>query len=133
MDDRASHAAADLHAVPADGDRCRSGTRAGKPRASQCRDRYDAAGWRKQRSGVCDKKRTAPRLQPCSVPYPQGGVRVTPGQVYTIQLSSSDTVLGWKYVLGGYANGAASFHDYPGRPLSPYTSRTFLFRTFGAN
>ena len=64
---------------------------------------------------------------------PRGGVRVTPGQVYTIQLSSSDTVLGWKYVLGGYANGAASFHDYPGRPLSPYTRRTFLFRTFGAN
>jgi hypothetical protein len=64
---------------------------------------------------------------------PKGGARVTPGQVYTIELGSSDTVFGWKYVVGGYPSGVASFHDIPGKPLSQQTHNSFLFRTFGAN
>jgi len=61
--------------------------------------------------------------------FPNGGLRVSPGQVYSIRLSSG-SVFGWKYVVGGYANGAASFN---GRPLLPDTRSTFLFRTFGAS
>lgn len=59
---------------------------------------------------------------------PNGGLRVSPGQAYSIGLTSGDVVFGWKYVVGGYANGAASFN---GRPLLPGTHSTFLFRTFG--
>jgi len=58
-----------------------------------------------------------------------GGVRVSPGQVYSIGLSGGK-VFGWKYVVGGYAKGAASFN---GRPLLPGARSTFLFRTFGTN
>ena len=61
--------------------------------------------------------------------FPNGGLRVSPGQVYSIRLSGG-SVFGWKYVVGGYANGAASFN---GRPLLPDTRSTFLFRTFGAS
>jgi hypothetical protein len=60
---------------------------------------------------------------------PNGGLQVSPGEVYSIQLSG-DSVFGWKYVVGGYANGAASFN---GKPLLPDTRSTFLFRTFGAS
>jgi hypothetical protein len=61
---------------------------------------------------------------------PNGGLRVSPGQLYSIALTSVGTVFGWKYVVGGYANGAASFN---GRPLLRGTRSTFLFRTFAAN
>jgi len=61
--------------------------------------------------------------------FPNGGLRVSPGQVYNIRLGGG-SVFGWKYVVGGYANGAASFND---RPLLPGTRSTFLFRTFGAS
>lgn len=60
--------------------------------------------------------------------FPNGGLQVSPGQVYSIQLGGS-SVFGWKYVVGGYANGAASFN---GKPLLPGARSTFLFRTFGA-
>ena len=60
---------------------------------------------------------------------PDGGVRVSPGQVYNIGLSGG-RVFGWKYVVGGYAKGAAAFN---GRPLLPGARSTFLFRTFGTN
>jgi hypothetical protein len=60
--------------------------------------------------------------------FPNGGLRVSPGQVYSIRLSGG-SVFGWKYVVGGYPNGAASFN---GRPLLPDARSTFLFRTFGA-
>jgi len=60
--------------------------------------------------------------------FPNGGLRVSPGQVYSIRLSGG-SVFGWKYVVGGYASGAASFN---GRPLLPDTRSTFLCRTFGA-
>jgi hypothetical protein len=60
---------------------------------------------------------------------PKGGARVLPGQVYGIQLNSDSGLFGWKYVLDGYTNGAASFN---GKPLLQGTRSTFLFRTFGA-
>jgi hypothetical protein len=60
---------------------------------------------------------------------PNGGLQVSPGQVYSIRLSGGST-FGWKYVVGGYANGAASFN---GKPLLGNTRSTFLFRTFGAS
>jgi hypothetical protein len=59
---------------------------------------------------------------------PQGGVDVKPGQFYRLRLSGG-TTFGWKYVLGGYERGAATFN---GRPLLPNARSTFLFRTFGA-
>jgi hypothetical protein len=61
--------------------------------------------------------------------FPSGGLEVSPGQVYSIRLSGGST-FGWKYVVGGYANGAASFN---GKPLLGDTRSTFLFRTFGAS
>jgi len=65
--------------------------------------------------------------------FPKGGVRVTPGQTYSISLSSVDSVFAWKYVVGGYANGAATFNGFPGKPLLQAARTSFLFRTFGAN
>ena len=58
---------------------------------------------------------------------PSGGVEVTPGQTYRLKLSGGMT-FGWKYVVGGYAKGAATFN---GKPLLPDERSTFLFRTFG--
>ncbi len=62
--------------------------------------------------------------------FPRGGVPLTPGQVYSIGLSSVGSVFGWKYVVGGYAKGAASFN---GKPLLDNVRSTFLFRTFGTS
>lgn len=62
--------------------------------------------------------------------FPDGGLPVSPGQVYSIGLSGVDSPFGWKYVVGGYPNGAASFN---GEPLLRDTRSTFLFRTFGAS
>ena len=59
---------------------------------------------------------------------PQGGVEITPGQPYRLKLSGG-TTFGWKYVVGGYENGAATFN---GKPLLSQERSTFLFRTFGA-
>lgn len=56
-----------------------------------------------------------------------GGLEVSPGKVYSIRLSGG-TVFGWKYVVGGYKKGSASFN---GRPLLRDARSTFLFRTFG--
>jgi hypothetical protein len=61
--------------------------------------------------------------------FPNGGLEVSPGQVYSIRLNGS-TFFGWKYVAGGYEKGDASFN---GKPLLPDARSTFLFRTFGAN
>jgi hypothetical protein len=62
--------------------------------------------------------------------FPRGGLPVSPGQFYSVGLSSVGSVFGWKYVVGGYPNGAASFN---GKPLLRDTRSTFLFRTFGAS
>lgn len=59
---------------------------------------------------------------------PKGGVNVTPGQAYLLKLSGGNT-FGWKYVVGGYEKGAATFN---GRALLLGARSTFLFRTFGA-
>jgi len=58
--------------------------------------------------------------------YPNGGLAISPGQVYYIRLSGGD-LFGWKYTEGGYKNGAASFN---GKPLLPEHNGNFLFRTF---
>jgi hypothetical protein len=39
-------------------------------------------------------------------------------------------LFGWKYVVGGYENGAATFN---GKPLLKQARSTFLFRTFGTD
>jgi hypothetical protein len=56
------------------------------------------------------------------------GVDVQPGETYRLKLTGG-TLFGWKYIVGGYEKGAATFH---GRPLLPKAHSTFLFRTFGA-
>jgi len=61
--------------------------------------------------------------------FPNGGLRVLPGQVYSLRLRGG-SLFGWKYVVGGYSKGAASFN---GRPLLPDARSTFLFRTFGGS
>lgn len=61
---------------------------------------------------------------------PRGGLAVSPGQAYSLGLSTVDSPFGWKYVVGGYRNGNAFFN---GRPLLPNAHSTFLFRTFGTN
>jgi hypothetical protein len=61
--------------------------------------------------------------------FPNGGWQVSLGQVYSIRLRGG-TLFGWKYVTGGYKNGAASLN---GKPLLPDHRSTYLFRTFGAN
>lgn len=60
---------------------------------------------------------------------PKDGIDVTPGHTYRLKLTGG-TLFGWKYVLGGYKKGAATFN---GRPLLPKARSTFLFRTFGAD
>jgi hypothetical protein len=59
---------------------------------------------------------------------PKDGIEVEPGQTYRIKLSGG-MLFGWKYVVGGYEKGAATFN---GKPLLPKARSTFLFRTFGA-
>jgi hypothetical protein len=56
------------------------------------------------------------------------GVDVQPGQTYRLKLTGG-TLFGWKYVVGGYKEGAATFN---GKPLLPKAHSTFLFKTFGA-
>jgi hypothetical protein len=58
---------------------------------------------------------------------PTDGVELSPGQTYRLRLTGGAT-FGWKYVVGGYENGEATFN---GKPLLPEARSTFLFRTFG--
>lgn len=60
---------------------------------------------------------------------PDGGVDVTPGDSYRIKLSGG-TTFGWKYVVGGYPKGGATFN---GKRLLPNAKSSFLFRTFSAD
>ena len=75
---------------------------------------------------VTENVQTADRDQVMFV-IPSGGIEVKPGQTYRLKLSGGNTC-GWKYVLGGYEKGAATFN---GKPLLPNARSTFLFRTFG--
>jgi hypothetical protein len=59
---------------------------------------------------------------------PKHGIDVQPGQTYRIKLSGG-MLFGWKYIVGGYEQGAATFN---GRPLLAQARSTFLFQTFGA-
>jgi hypothetical protein len=59
---------------------------------------------------------------------PKDGIYVTPGHTYRLKLTGG-TVFGWKYVVGGYKKGVATFN---GKPLLPGARSTFLFRTFGS-
>ena len=58
--------------------------------------------------------------------FPNGGLALSPGQVYYVRLIGGD-LFGWKYTEGGYKNGAASFN---GKPLLPEGNGNFLFRTY---
>jgi len=59
--------------------------------------------------------------------FRNGGVKISPGQLYSLRLSGG-TTFGWKYVVGGYENGSASFN---GQPLLRDARSTFRFKTFG--
>jgi len=61
--------------------------------------------------------------------FPDGGIEVTPGDLYRIRLSGG-TMFGWKYVVGGYPRGEATFNS---KPLLRQARSTFLFRTFGSD
>ena len=58
---------------------------------------------------------------------PKDGMEITPGRTYRLRLTGG-SLFGWKYVVGGYENGRATFN---GKPLLPDARSTFLFRTFG--
>ena len=57
----------------------------------------------------------------------KGGIEVMPGETYRLEVTGG-TLFGWKYVVGGYKDGVATFN---GKPLLPKARTTFLFRTFG--
>ena len=57
---------------------------------------------------------------------PDKGIDVTPGESYWIRLSGGPT-FGWKYIVGGYAKGEATFN---GKALLEEAKSSFLFRTF---
>jgi hypothetical protein len=106
------------------------------PYASRTLDQANTAPWDRAATNLLNNVRqtftpSLPRLTGVEVElvFPNVGLPVSPGQVYSIQLSGG-TVFGWKYVVGGYASGAASFN---GKPLLGDTRSTFLFRTFGAS
>ena len=56
------------------------------------------------------------------------GLDVQPGHTYRLKLTGG-MLFGWKYVVGGYKDGAATVN---GRPLLRQARSTFLFKTFGA-
>ena len=58
---------------------------------------------------------------------PKAGIEVSPGQPYRLKLSGG-AKFGWKYVVGGYEKGEATFN---GKPLLSEARSSFLFRTFG--
>src|SRR5258708_33702058 len=51
---------------------------------------------------------------------PKDGIDVIPGQTYRLKLTGG-TLFGWKYVVGGYEKGAATFN---GKPLLPKARST---------
>jgi len=59
---------------------------------------------------------------------PNGGIDVNPGSTYRVRLKGG-IIFGWKYIMGGYPKGEATFN---GKPLVPKARSTFLFRTFGS-
>ena len=60
--------------------------------------------------------------------FANGGVDVTPGEVYGIEVSGGNR-FGWKYAESGYRKGEALFN---GRPILKGAHASFLFKTFGS-
>lgn len=60
--------------------------------------------------------------------FTHGGLDVTPGEVYGIEVNGT-TRFGWKYVAKGYGRGEALFN---GEPLLKGGHSSFLFKTFGS-
>jgi hypothetical protein len=61
--------------------------------------------------------------------FPEGGIEVRRDDLYRIRLSGG-TTFGWKYIVGGYPKGEATFNS---KPLLRQARSTFLFRTFGSD
>ena len=59
--------------------------------------------------------------------FASGGLDLTPGEVYGIEVSGGNR-FGWKYAEGGYGKGEALFN---GRPILKGAHASFLFKTFG--
>jgi hypothetical protein len=59
--------------------------------------------------------------------FSNGGLDVTPGEVYGIEVNGT-TRFGWKYVAKGYGRGEALFN---GEPLLKGAHSSFLFKTYG--
>ena len=59
--------------------------------------------------------------------FAYGGVDVTPGEVYGVELSGGNR-FGWKYAEGGYRKGEALFN---GKPILKGAHASFLFKTLG--
>jgi hypothetical protein len=96
--------------------------------ASMTPDQVNTAGWDKGWTNLVKRAYKQADYDQVMFVIPQGGVEVTPGQTYRLKLSGG-TTFGWKYIVGGYEKGAATFN---GKPLLPNERSTFLFRTFGA-
>ncbi len=60
--------------------------------------------------------------------FSNGGLNITPGEVYGIEVNGT-TRFGWKYVAKGYGRGEALFN---GEPLLKGGHSSFLFKTFGS-
>lgn len=60
--------------------------------------------------------------------FANGGLDVTPGEVYGIEVQGT-TRFGWKYAAKGYGRGEALFN---GKPLLKGAHSSFLFKTFGS-
>jgi len=60
--------------------------------------------------------------------FANGGVDVTPGEVYGMQISGGNR-FGWKYTEGGYRKGEALFN---GKPILKGAHASFMFKTFGS-
>lgn len=61
--------------------------------------------------------------------FANGGLDVTPGEVYGIEVQGT-TRFGWKYVAKGYGKGEALFN---GEPILKGAHSSFLFKTFGSD
>jgi len=78
---------------------------------------------------VADKTVLVPECGCVVFDFSEGGLEVTPGKVYSIEISGG-TLFGWKYSADGYKGGEAFFN---GKPLLPDAHASFLFRTFGGD
>ena len=78
---------------------------------------------------VAEKVVSAEHTGWVSFVFSNGGLNVTPGEVYGIEVQGG-TRFGWKYAAKGYGRGEALFN---GEPLLKGAHSSFLFKTFGIN